>query len=129
MTNNNETKKRVALVGHCGPDSSYLRMTVAKAGSNVAVFGIDDEDELKQGIEQGVDLLLLNRELGYGFEEKTGVDLIKRLRAAHPKVKLMLVSNYADAQADAVANGALPGFGKRELGSQRVLELIRAALA
>ena len=56
------------------------------------------------------------------------MDLIKRLRAAHPSVKLMLVSNYPDAQADAVANGALPGFGKRELGSPRVAELIREAL-
>jgi hypothetical protein len=40
----------------------------------------------------------------------------------------MLVSNYPDAQAAAVAAGALPGFGKRELGSARIPELIRSAL-
>ena len=34
----------------------------------------------------------------------------------------------ADAQAAAVANGALPGFGKREIGSPRVLEILKAAL-
>jgi hypothetical protein len=28
-----------------------------------------------------------------------------------------------------VANGALPGFGKREIGSPRVPQLIREALA
>ncbi len=41
---------------------------------------------------------------------------------------MMLVSNYPDAQAAAVANGALPGFGKREIGSPRVIELIKGAL-
>jgi hypothetical protein len=41
---------------------------------------------------------------------------------------MMLVSNYADAQQAAVAAGALPGFGKRELGTPRVSQLIRDAL-
>jgi len=56
------------------------------------------------------------------------VALIRRLRASYPNVKTMLVSNYPDAQQAAVQAGALPGFGKRELGSPRVPELIRAAL-
>jgi hypothetical protein len=41
---------------------------------------------------------------------------------------MMLVSNYADAQADAVKAGALPGFGKRELGSPKVVQLLKEAL-
>jgi two-component system, chemotaxis family, chemotaxis protein CheY len=120
--------KKIALVGHCGPDSSYLRMTVAKAGRDFQVVSADDDAELKQQLEDGVDLLLLNRELDYGFDEREGVALIRRLRAAYPNVKTMLVSNYPDAQQAAVQAGALPGFGKRELGSPRVPELIRAAL-
>jgi two-component system, chemotaxis family, chemotaxis protein CheY len=120
--------KKIALVGHCGPDSSYLRMTVAKAGRDFQVVSADDDAELKQQLEDGVDLLLLNRELDYGFDERTGVALIQRIRAAYPNVKTMLVSNYPDAQQAALQAGALPGFGKRELGSPRVLELIRAAL-
>jgi hypothetical protein len=40
----------------------------------------------------------------------------------------MLVSNYAEAQAAAVAAGAVPGFGKREIGQPRVAQLIREAL-
>ena len=43
-------------------------------------------------------------------------------------VKMMLVSNYPDAQAAAVEAGALPGFGKRDIGSPRVKELLRQAL-
>ena len=120
--------KKIALVGHCGPDSSYLRMTVAKAGRDIQVVSADDDAELKQRLDEGVDLLLLNRELDYGFDEREGVALIRRLRAAFPNVKTMLVSNYPDAQHAAVQAGALPGFGKRELGSPRVPELIRTAL-
>ena len=120
--------KKIALVGHCGPDSSYLRMTVAKAGRDIQVVSADDDAELKQRLDEGVDLLLLNRELDYGFDEREGVALIRRLRAAFPNVKTMLVSNYPDAQQAAVQAGALPGFGKRELSSPRVPELIRAAL-
>ena len=123
------TSKKIALVGHCGPDSSYLRMTVMKAaGTGAQIVMADDDSELKNALEQGVELILFNRELGYGFQDKMGVDAIKRLRTTHPNVKAMLVSNYADAQAAAVANGALPGFGKREIGSARVIEVIRAAL-
>jgi hypothetical protein len=121
--------KKIALVGHCGPDSSYLRMTVMKAaGKDAQILMADDDSELKSALEQGVDLILFNRELGYGFADKMGVDAIKRLKTAYPNIKSMLVSNYADAQAAAVANGAAPGFGKREIGSPRVLEVIRDAL-
>jgi DNA-binding NarL/FixJ family response regulator len=104
-------------------------MTVMKAaGKDAQILMADDDSELKHALEQGADLILLNRELGYGFQDKMGVDAIKRLKAAYPNVKTMLVSNYAEAQAAAVANGALPGFGKREIGSPRVLEVIREAL-
>jgi hypothetical protein len=121
--------KKIALVGHCGPDSSYLRMTVMKAaGTGAQILMADDDSELAGVLGQGVDLILFNRELGYGFEDKLGVDAIKRLRTTHPNLKTMLVSNYADAQAAAVANGALPGFGKREIGSPRVIEVIKGAL-
>ncbi len=121
--------KKIALVGHCGPDSSYLRMTVSKADRTAQVLMADDEQELQRVLADGVDLLLLNRQLDYGFDECDGVSLLKRLRKIYPELKAMLVSNYPDAQAAAVAEGALPGFGKRELNTPKVAELIREALA
>ena len=120
--------KKVVLVGHCGPDSSYLRMAVASADRSLKVFMADDADELNSMLNAGVDLLLLNRELGWGFEESEGVEVIRQLRARFPQVKMMLVSNYPEAQAAAVAVGGVPGFGKREIGSPRVIEVLRAAL-
>jgi two-component system chemotaxis response regulator CheY len=121
--------KKVVLVGHCGPDSSYLRMAVASADRSLKVFMADDADELNQMLTDGVDLLLLNRELGWGFEESEGVEVIRQLRSRFPQVKMMLVSNYPEAQAAAVAVGGVPGFGKREIGSPRVAEVIRSALS
>ena len=121
--------KRVALVGHCGPDSSYLRMAVSRAGKDLKVISADDSTELQRVLGDGVDLLLLNRVLDYGFEETEGVALIRKLRSKFPQVKTMLVSNYPEAQAEAVAAGALPGFGKRDIGSAKVTTLIQEALA
>jgi len=121
--------KKIALVGHCGPDSSYLRMAVSSADRSAQIMMADDSSELNRVLEQGVDLLLLNREMPYGFDEDQGVNLIRALRSTHPAVKMMLVSNYPEAQAAAVAAGAMPGFGKREIGSKRVAEVIRGALA
>ena len=121
--------KKVALVGHCGPDSSFLRIAVSRVGKDVQVLSADDGKELNRQLEAGVDLLLLNRQLDYGFDDDEGIAVIRKLRPSYPAVKMMLVSNYAEAQAAAVAEGALPGFGKRELGTPRVAELIREALA
>jgi two-component system chemotaxis response regulator CheY len=120
--------KKVALVGHCGPDSSYLRIAVSRAERDIQVVAVDDDSDLKRVLNDGVDLLLLNRQLDFGFDEDEGVALIRRIRAAYPNVKAMLVSNYPEAQAAAVAEGALPGFGKRDIGSARVSELLRDAL-
>jgi hypothetical protein len=119
---------KVALVGHCGPDSSYLRMVIGQAAKGAQVLMADDDQELQDVLAQDVDLLLFNRELGYGFTHKMGVDAIKHLRGLNKDLKMMLVSNYAEAQAAAVANGALPGFGKREIGSPRVIEVLKAAI-
>src|SRR5678810_1073754 len=86
--------KKVALVGHCGPDSSFLRIAVSRAERDIQVVAVDDGSDLKRVLTEGVDLLLLNRQLDYGFDEDEGVALIRRLRSAFPHVKTMLVSNY-----------------------------------
>jgi DNA-binding NarL/FixJ family response regulator len=121
--------KKVVLVGHCGPDSSYLRMTIKKAVPDVEILAADDSEELSRVLEKNdPDLLLFNRELGYGFSPNMGVDAIRALNPAQSKFKMILVSNYADAQQAAETVGALPGFGKRELGTPRVVEILRSAL-
>ena len=120
--------KKVLFVGHCGPDSSYLRMAVTSAVKGTQVLAADTEEELDHALAEKPDLILFNRLLDYGFPESEGVHVIRRLRATHPELRMMLVSNYDDAQAAAVKAGALPGFGKREIGSPRVTDLLKNAL-
>jgi hypothetical protein len=55
------------------------------------------------------------------------VELVKKLKESHPGVRTMLVSNFADAQAAAVAAGALEGFGKSEIGSAKMKQRLADA--
>jgi len=121
--------KKIALIGHCGPDSSYLRAVIHRAAKDATILMADSDEELHQVVQQDVDLLLFNRELGYGFSDPAGVSCIARLRAANHKAKMMLISNYPEAQEAAVNAGAMPGFGKREIGTLRVVKLLQEALA
>lgn len=121
--------KRVALVGHCGPDSSFIRLAVARALPGATIMSVDDDAELKKTLEQGVELVLFNRLLDFGFDETEGVAVIRRLNGYFPKTRMMLVSNFPESQAEALQAGALPGFGKRELGTPRVTQLLKDALA
>lgn len=120
--------KRVLLVGHCGPDANYLRMAVRSALGEAEIISAEEMDDMTAALKGGVDLVLFNRELGYGFEPDTGVEMIRLQKQSHAALAMILVSNYAEAQAAAVAAGALPGFGKREMGSPRVKDLLRTAI-
>lgn len=122
------TGKKVALVGHCGPDGGYLRMAITSVQRGIQVSAVDDEQALQHAMKEGADLFLVNRQLDWGFDEQEGIAIIRRIRARIPHAKLMLVSNYPEAQAAAVAAGALPGFGKRDIRSAHVTEMLRNAL-
>jgi two-component system chemotaxis response regulator CheY len=120
--------KKVVLVGHCGPDSSYLRMAVSRAIKDSSVLMAEDDASLQKQIQGGVDLLLVNRQLDWGFSTEDGVQLIQQLRTNHPQLKVMLISNYPEAQQAAVNVGAAPGFGKAQIGRPEVSELLKSAL-
>jgi hypothetical protein len=126
---NTDNGKKILLVGHCGPDGSYLRSAVRAALGDVRFLQAIDNAELQKALDGGVDLVLLNRDLGYDFDPAAGVEMIGAMRAQYPALRMMLVSNYPDAQTAAVAAGALPGFGKRQIGTPRVSEVLRQALA
>jgi DNA-binding NarL/FixJ family response regulator len=121
--------KKVLLVGHCGPDGSYLRSAVRAATTEAQVASADDLASLETALQGGVDLALINRVLEFGFHHSSGIDLIRALKKEHPQTRFMLVSNYAEAQAAAQQAGALPGFGKRDIGSALANIAIKNALA
>jgi two-component system chemotaxis response regulator CheY len=123
-----QTPHRIVLLGHCGPDSSYLRIAISSALPGSTILFPHDEAEFQSALRDGADLVLFNRELDGFFQFDTGVEYIRAMKKSHPQIKTMLISNYADAQSAAVAAGALPGFGKRQLGSKEVVALLRQAV-
>jgi len=120
---------RVLLIGHCSSDSAALKRVVRQADPSAEVQTIHDEQSLDAALRDGADLLLVNRLLDYGFAEGTGVALLKRVLPRYPKTRGMLVSNLPDAQESAVSVGALPGFGKSDLWSGHVVEMLRSAMS
>ena len=119
--------KRILLVGHCGVDGPWLQEEVSSLLKGAEVVRVNSEDDLRQHCDQGADLLLVNRE-PVGFES-TGVDIVEKVCADYPGCKCMLVSDLADAQKQATEAGALPGFGKSDVGSPKFSETLNQALA
>lgn len=120
--------KRVLSVGQCGADDAGMRrMFGNQLGADVTTA--DTAEEALAALRGGAfDLVVVNRVLDY--DGSSGVDLVGRIKAdpALAAVPVMLVSNYDDAQREAVAKGALPGFGKAALGQPHTLARLRAVL-
>jgi len=121
-----ESKLRIVMVGHCGPDSYALKSAVGSAVPGAEVVFANDEKKLAESVK-GAALLLVNRVLDGDFADDGGIELIGKLAATGANV--MLVSNYPDAQEEAEKAGALPGFGKTTMYAAETKERIRAAVA
>lgn len=119
----------VVLVGHCGPDSWMLKSAVGRALPGASVT-FSNTDASTKAAAESADLLLVNRVLDGEFEDDSGIALIAALRDAKGrKAEMMLVSNFADAQSQAEAAGAVPGFGKSNAGTIQTADRLRAAVA
>lgn len=122
------TPIRVALIGHCVADSGMLKSVASRVFPACEVVRVNDEptaiDEAKRS-----DLLLVNRQMDGEFNAPSGIELIRELLGVPGrKAALMLVSNFDDAQKEAVGVGAAPGFGKAKAGSAEAAERMRAAV-
>jgi two-component system chemotaxis response regulator CheY len=108
--------KRVLSLGQCGADHMSIAGLLQRhfGAEVVPVDSLDDAiAELRRS---EFDLVLINRRLEY--HGTSGLDCIAALKMDDTlaAVPVMLVSNFRDAQRDAAALGALPGFGKAALG-------------
>ncbi len=118
----------VLLIGHCLSDAAMLRRTIRGAVSDARVQNINSATKLNAALE-GADLLLVNRALDGNFQTSSGVELIGSVRErSGGTARVMLISDFDEAQAQAEQEGALPGFGKSELRSRETRRLLRAAL-
>jgi two-component system chemotaxis response regulator CheY len=119
---------KVVLVGHCGPDVALLRTAVSRALPEASIVSAGDETQLERHAHAGA-LLLVNRVLDGAYADRSGLDLIRRMNARPDGPAAILVSNYPEWQERAVAAGAMPGFGKRDLFVESTAVRLRVGLA
>jgi len=119
---------RILSVGQCGYDHGNISRHLTRR-FHAEVDGADTLDDALDRLRAGgYDLVLVNRLLD--ADGTRGIELIRKLKSDPDLAALpvMLVSNFPEAQAEAVALGALPGFGKSELSDPRALGRIQEAL-
>jgi two-component system chemotaxis response regulator CheY len=116
---------RVLSVGQCGFDHRSISQSFRKAFDAEVESASTHAEALEALRAKPYDLVLVNR-VGDRDGAK-GIDLIQALKAEADLagVPVMLVSDYPDAQREAVELGALPGFGKSDLGSLAASEDLR----
>ncbi len=96
------------------------------------VLSADTASEaLERLARESIDLVLVNRKLDHDYSD--GIHVIQQIKS-HPEyssVPVMMITNYPDHQQQAVAAGALYGFGKLELikpeTHQRLAAVLRPA--
>ena len=74
---------------------------------------------------QPVDLILINRKLDIDYSD--GMEILRELKS-NPElsqIPVMLVTNFPEYQAAAVAAGAVPGFGKDDLNQPQTVEKVK----
>jgi len=118
--------KCILLVGHCNVDGPRLQKVLGHEFKQARIERINSQADLERAVSAGADLLLINREpVGFAIE---GMQIIRDLQQMRPQAKVMLISDFPEAQAQALLAGALQGFGKSQLGTQAIKELVAAAL-
>lgn len=118
--------RTVVLVGHCFPDRFMIKSAIKRAVPGSSMETVNDEKGLEPFLN-GDAVLLVNRELDGTFDPDSGIDLIERVMQGDDPPVTILISNYEDAQSQAEAAGANPGFGKSDLYEARTVEILQAA--
>jgi CheY-like chemotaxis protein len=123
------TARRVLSVGQCFADHSAIRRTLQTQFGAEVVSADDTQEALARLREEAFDLVLINRI--FDRDGSQGLELIKELKANDKtaEIPVMLVSNYEDSQRQAVAAGAVPGFGKSALGHPQMLGRMKSYLS
>ncbi|MEQ8785157.1 MAG: response regulator [Pirellulaceae bacterium] len=121
--------KRVLDVGNCGLDHGNISSLIGRHFT-ADIFSADSADQALALLrKQAFDLVLVNRKLDRDYSD--GLDIIRQIKAdeALAATPVMLLSNYAQYQDEAIEAGAEPGFGKSQLHQPETVETLRRFLA
>ena len=119
--------KTIVLVGHCGPDMFMLKTAVGRALPEATIVSVNDVKALSE-YRTADSLLLVNRELDGSFDSSSGIELIQQVIQQDGPPVTMMISDFEDAQAEAIAAGAKPGFGKSQLYDKSTTVLLTGAM-
>ncbi len=110
-------KKGVLDIGNCDPDHNAIVNMLHRWFSVDVLRAEQLEDALGHLKGRKVDLILVNRKLDIDYSD--GIAIIRHLKEDPTlrDIPVMLVTNHADYQKEAVQLGAEYGFGKLELRS------------
>jgi two-component system chemotaxis response regulator CheY len=119
----------ILSVGQCAFDHTRISHHLEQA-FGARVLGVSTFAEALDALRRDhYDLVLVNRV--NDSDDAPGLDLIRSVKAEPglAGVPMMLVSNYPEAQQEAEALGALPGFGKGDLTSATTRTRLEAILS
>ena len=114
---------RILDVGECGFDGPRMQQLWEDELDAVVDRVHSSDDALRHLKRGGYNIVLVNRILA--ADGSSGLDMIRRLIETGTDVPIMLVSDRADAQDEAVKLGAVRGFGKAKLDDKSTLELVK----
>jgi len=121
-------RSRVLDVGNCDADHALIRDMLVRH-FDVEVERVMFVDEAISAMKKThYQLVLVNRLI---FDDGSpGIELLRRAKAdtTIADASVMMVSNYAQAQAASVAAGGVPGFGKSALNQPDTISTLSAYL-
>jgi two-component system chemotaxis response regulator CheY len=122
------SQSRILNVGQCAYDHANMVRQFSSNLHATLTAAETFDDALAELRSRRYDLVLVNRVTD--ADGAPGVDLIRTLKSdpALSSIPVMLVSDFTEAQAEAVALGALPGFGKSDLRGRAVPLIVASAL-
>ncbi len=120
--------KKVLNVGQCNPDHAAISRFLERHFEVSIDRTHDITDTFEQIRSQNYDLVLINRKLDIDYTE--GTEILRTIKndEALKNIPVMIISNFADSQEAAVAEGAIYGFGKNEYDQPEVIERLRPIL-
>ncbi|MHB8969211.1 MAG: response regulator [Pirellulaceae bacterium] len=120
--------KRVLDIGNCVPDHHAI-CALIESNFEAQVCQADQWDDAAAQLRaHAFDLVLVNRRLDIDYSD--GLEVIRRIKQ-DPQLKslpVMLVTNFAEYQQQAVQAGAVEGFGKQSLRSPDTLQKLEPFL-
>ncbi len=122
-----DARRCILDVGNCDPDHSNIR-GMLEANFEVQIdrvmFVADAVAQLQQ---KRFDLVMVNRLI---FDDGSdGGELIRRMQKdGFADTPVMMISNYAESQQAALADGAVQGFGKGAICDPSTIKLLSSYL-